>query len=77
MTWQEINNTITKDFKFNNFVQALAFVNKVGLLAEEHDHHPDILIHSYKHVKIVLTTHSENKVTNKDYDLAKRIDKEL
>ena len=77
MAWREINNTITKEFTFNNFVQALAFINKIGLLAEEHNHHPDILLHGYKHVRITMTTHSVgNKVTNKDRELAELIDKE-
>jgi len=38
------------------------------------DHHPDIFIHSYKKVKIYLFTHSENKITEKDYLLARKID---
>ena len=75
MNWQEKDNKLSKEFEFKNFVQAIAFVNKVGLLSEEENHHPDILIHDYKHVRVTLTTHDkENTITQKDKDLAKRID---
>lgn len=75
MDWQEKNDTLTKTRIFDNFVQAIAFVNKVGLLAEEHNHHPDIRLHDYKKVTITLTTHEkENTITQKDYLLAKKID---
>ncbi len=73
-TWKEVSNSITKEFIFDNFAKALAFVNKVGALAESADHHPDISIHDYKKVTITLTTHSEGKVTDKDTSLAKKID---
>ena len=73
-TWKEVSNSITKEFIFDDFAQALAFVNKVGVLAESANHHPDILIHDYKKVAITLTTHSEGKVTDKDTNLAEKID---
>ena len=73
-TWKEVSNSITKEFIFDDFAQALAFVNKVGVLAESANHHPDILIHDYKKVTITLTTHSEGKVTDKDTNLAEKID---
>lgn len=75
MNWTEENNKINKDFEFDNFTQAINFVNKIAQLAEEANHHPDILIHDYKQVKISLSTHSENKVTDKDRELADKIDK--
>jgi 4a-hydroxytetrahydrobiopterin dehydratase len=67
-------NVLTKEFTFDNFIHALDFVNKIKPLAEEMNHHPDILIHSYKKVKIMLFTHSENKITEKDHELAEKID---
>jgi len=73
-TWKEVSNSITKEFIFDDFAQALAFVNKVGVLAESANHHPDILIHDYKKVAITLTTHSEGQVTDKDTNLAENID---
>ena len=74
MSWKTENNKRVKEFEFENFVQAVEFVNKIVPLAERANHHPDIFIHSYKKVKIELLTHSEGKITQKDYDLAKEID---
>ena len=71
--WKKENNTLTKEFNFGNFLEAINFVNKIAKLAETIDHHPDILIHSYRKVKITLTTHSEGKITEKDYKLAEQI----
>lgn len=66
---------IIKDFEFKNFKQALAFVNKVGELAENLNHHPDILLYDYKKVRLTLTTHDQGGVTDKDQELSKAIDK--
>ena len=74
MEWTIIDHKLTKEFTCDNFVDAVEFVKEITQFAEELNHHPDILIHAYKQVKIMLSTHDENKVTQKDYDLAKRID---
>ena len=74
MEWTTENNKLSKEFIFKNFKEALRFVNQVGELAEEMDHHPDLLIHSYKKVLITLTTHSKGKVTERDHQLASKID---
>ena len=74
MTWKAEKTGLTKEFNFNNFVEAVAFVDKIVPLAEAMNHHPDVLIYAYKKVKITLFTHSEKKITKKDYILAKRID---
>ena len=74
--WELVNNeSIKRVFAFTNFRTALDFVNKVGELAEEYDHHPDIHLFDYKKVRVVLTTHSAGGVTEKDTSLAKEIDK--
>lgn len=72
--WSEANNKISKEFSFEDFISALLFVNKVGALAEKANHHPDIEL-SWGKVIITLSTHSKNKVTAKDLQLAKEIDK--
>ena len=72
--WKEGNNQLVKEFEMDNFTGAANFVNKIVPLANGADHHPDVLIHSYKKVKVMLTTHEKGKVTEKDYDLAKKID---
>lgn len=72
--WEEKDNVISKEFKFDDFKSALDFVNRVGRLAEEANHHPDIEL-GWGRVKIMLTTHSEGKVTQKDIDLSQEIDR--
>ncbi len=72
--WKTENNYLEKEFVLSNFKEAVDFVNKIMPLAEEADHHPDIFIHSYKKVKVMLFTHSEGKITDKDYSLAEQID---
>ena len=73
--WTEINNKLQKEFQFENFLQALDFVNKVGEIAESSQHHPDIQIHSYNKVLIQTQTHDQGHiVTQKDHDLANLID---
>ena len=73
--WKESNQEITKTFNFKDFVQAVLFVNNVKNIAEKFQHHPDLYIHSYNKVKVTLTTHSEGRVTDKDYKVAQEIDK--
>lgn len=58
--------------KFKDFVEAIAFVNKLVEPAEAAGHHPDLAI-SYNKVKITLTTHDAGGLTSKDFDLAKVI----
>jgi len=72
--WVYTNKQISKEFKLADFKEALEFVNKVGNKAEEMDHHPDILMHSWNKVKITISTHSEGGVTNKDFQLAEKIE---
>lgn len=71
--WFIVGNKITKDFKFPDFKTALEFVNKIGQLAENEGHHPDILL-SWGKVNITLTTHDTNGLTEKDFLLATKID---
>lgn len=66
--------TLEKEFRFDNFQHALDFVNRVGAVAEEQNHHPDILLFDYKNVRLILTTHSANGLSEKDILLAQSID---
>lgn len=73
--WQEVDNMLQKTFSFADFKEALAFVNRVGEIAETAGHHPDICIRNYKNVFISTTTHDKGRlVTTKDHSLAKDID---
>ena len=67
--WNYVDNKIEKDFAFKNFAEALAFINRVGALAEKINHHPEI-INEYNKVKLRLTTHDAKGITQKDFDLA-------
>lgn len=73
--WKNEKNQLNKVFSFKNFSDAISFVNKVAELAEDNNHHPDILLFSYKNVRLTLTTHTAGKVTEKDINLAELIDK--
>ncbi len=59
-------------FKFKDFSEALAFVNKVGAMAEEAGHHPDITI-NYNRVFLSVITHDAGGITGKDFDLARQV----
>jgi 4a-hydroxytetrahydrobiopterin dehydratase len=69
------NNTrIRKDWKFKNFVAGLDFLNRVGELAEEDEHHPDIHLEGYQNVWIELWTHAIGGLSENDFILAAKID---
>lgn len=70
--WALAGDTIKRRFEFENFAQSLAFVNKVGAIAEEADHHPDIIF-GWGYAEIAFTTHDRGGVTDVDLELAKRV----
>jgi 4a-hydroxytetrahydrobiopterin dehydratase len=67
--WSEVDRALQREFRFANFVEALAFVNRVGALAEAENHHPDIAIH-YDVVTLRWWTHSAGGITDRDRELA-------
>ncbi|MBI5273765.1 MAG: 4a-hydroxytetrahydrobiopterin dehydratase [Chlamydiales bacterium] len=72
--WQLIeNHHLEKEYKFSNFQEALSFTNKVGNIAEQEGHHPDIHL-SYGRVKIQLWTHKINGLSENDFILAAKCD---
>jgi len=70
--WQQSEQTITRTFKFKNFPEAIAFVNRLVEPAEAAGHHPDLSI-AYNKVTVALTTHDAGGLTDKDFSLAKTI----
>lgn len=64
--WAREGESIRKQFVFDGFASAIAFVVRVGFDAEAADHHPDILISNYKKVTLTFTTHSAGGLTEKD-----------
>jgi 4a-hydroxytetrahydrobiopterin dehydratase len=72
--WQLESGELVRTFLFKDFRASLAFVNKVGDLAESAGHHPDIDIR-YNKVRLALVTHDAGGITQKDFDLAAAADK--
>jgi 4a-hydroxytetrahydrobiopterin dehydratase len=72
--WQIQGGELTRTFSHADFRAALAFVNKVGDLAEQAGHHPDIDIR-YNKVRLGLVTHDAGGLTGKDFDLAASVNK--
>jgi len=70
--WKYEENSLRKKFVLKNFADAIAFIVKVAFEAEKLDHHPDLRLYGWNKVDIVLFTHSENGVTDKDFELAKK-----
>jgi 4a-hydroxytetrahydrobiopterin dehydratase len=71
--WESDGERIRKAYTLESFAAAIAFVNRVAGLAEEADHHPDILV-EYTKVTLTLTSHDSGGLTGRDFSLAARID---
>ena len=71
--WETKGETIVKRYKFDDFATSLEFVNNVGEVAEDADHHPDITF-GWGYAEIALTTHDRGGVTDVDIALAKTIE---
>lgn len=71
--WGRDGQTIVKKFKFPDFPKAIEFVNRVAKVAEEAQHHPTIII-TYNRVTLALSTHAEGGLTEKDFQMAGRIE---
>lgn len=71
--WKGEDKMLKKRYFFANFAESLAFVNKVGELAEAADHHPEITF-GWGYAELVLTTHDRGGVTDVDIALAQKID---
>jgi 4a-hydroxytetrahydrobiopterin dehydratase len=71
--WTLQGNQIERLLTFENFVDAMIFVNRVAEIAEEEGHHPDIRI-VYNRVTLALSSHDAGGLTQKDFQMAQRID---
>jgi 4a-hydroxytetrahydrobiopterin dehydratase len=74
--WTREGDSIVRAFEFPDFVDALGFVTKVGLLAEKKDHHPE-LSNVYNRVRIALSTHDAGGITELDLALAREINERV
>lgn len=71
--WALSNTSISREFKFKDFKEAMQFVNKIAGLANAEDHHPDIFI-SYSRVKLECSTHKIGGLSINDFILAAKAD---
>ena len=72
--WNVVNNHhVEREFKFSDFKTALAFVNRVGAIAEEQAHHPDIYL-AWGKARVTIWTHKIDGLTESDFILAAKID---
>ncbi|HEV3128412.1 MAG TPA: 4a-hydroxytetrahydrobiopterin dehydratase [Solirubrobacteraceae bacterium] len=72
--WTREGDEIVREWRFEDFAEAMAFVNRVAEAAEEANHHPDILVHGWNKVRLSLTNHSAGGLTDADFQMARRID---
>lgn len=73
--WTLENNSIIKKFKLKNFSEAINFVNKIAEVAEEEQHHPDILVYGWNKVKVTMSTHAIKGLSENDFIIAAKLDK--
>ena len=72
--WELVDNHhLQKSYRFPNFAQALDFVDRVGAIAEEQNHHPDIFL-AWGKVKIQIWTHKIDGLTESDFIFAAKVD---
>ncbi|RMH21264.1 MAG: 4a-hydroxytetrahydrobiopterin dehydratase [Acidobacteria bacterium] len=72
--WRLAGGKLRRDFRFADFSQAFAFMTRVALLAEKLDHHPE-WTNVYNRLSIRLTTHDAGGISDRDFELARRIDR--
>ena len=72
-TWQTLSGKLIKSFVFKDFKESLSFINAVGKISENLNHHPKI-INEYNKVNLELWTHDKNEITDLDHKLAAEID---
>ena len=69
--WSEVRGALEREFRFANFREAIAFVNRLAEAAEEANHHPDVSI-SWNRVTVRWWTHVKHAITERDVELARR-----
>ncbi|MFL5861816.1 MAG: 4a-hydroxytetrahydrobiopterin dehydratase [Solirubrobacteraceae bacterium] len=74
LAWEREGDEIVREWRFEDFNEAVAFINRVAEVAEEANHHPDIFLHGWNKVKLSLTNHSAGGLTEMDFTMASRFD---
>jgi 4a-hydroxytetrahydrobiopterin dehydratase len=67
-------HAIVAELEFADFAAVIAAVNAIAAVAEEQNHHPDLLVYGWNHLRVTVSTHSAGQVTALDLELAARID---
>lgn len=73
--WQEVEGRLKLELEMEDFMSCVDLINKIAEKAEKMDHHPNITIKNYNQLEIEVYTHSEDGLTEKDFELAEVIDK--
>ena len=74
LPWEREGDEIVREWRFEGFNEAVAFVNRVAEVAEEANHHPDIFLHGWNKVKLSFSNHAAGGLTEMDFTMAARID---
>jgi 4a-hydroxytetrahydrobiopterin dehydratase len=74
LPWEREGDEIVREWRFEDFVGAVEFVNRVAEAAEEANHHPDIFIHGWNKVKLSLSNRAAGGLTEMDFTMAARFD---
>ena len=74
LAWEREGDEIVREWRFEDFSEAIEFVNQVAEVAEDSNHHPDIFIHGWNKVKLSLTNPSAGGLTETDFQMAARFD---
>lgn len=71
--WQTEGSRLKKRFEFKNFAASLEFVNRIGAIAEQRDHHPDVCF-GWGYAEFSITTHDAGGITERDFELVRAIE---
>jgi 4a-hydroxytetrahydrobiopterin dehydratase len=71
--WEKYGNSLRREFKFDDFTGAVEFVNRLTPVANEMNHHPDVFL-TWGLARVSLISHSEHGITEKDFELASKLD---
>jgi 4a-hydroxytetrahydrobiopterin dehydratase len=72
--WRRDGDELVRDLELDDFEAAMAKANAVAAIAQQLDHHPDILVHGWNKLTLRVSTHSEGGITQRDLDLARGVD---
>jgi 4a-hydroxytetrahydrobiopterin dehydratase len=72
--WRRDGDELVRELELDDFEAAMAKANAVATIAQQLDHHPDILVHGWNKLTLRVSTHSEGGITQRDLDLARGVD---